>query len=312
MLRMATINTHPSQHRQFAPRGRGGRGALHGRGRAAHHYVPQPGPSHAHGNKRHTTTKPEAGKHRNLTLTINNDNASTAGAAETAEKSSDVDPQSQALEVTPVIEVAPTRVQPGSMNLDEDQTMAISAVSPGSNEAASMLTSSAKESLAPIPDLPLPMTAPTILQPVLASATAQSIASTDALVSIPSTSNCRRMDPVHPAGSSSESEEGEISDDGAPPNAAFVATELAKQTALQLAQSVEKGQRAAFPSRHRKLVRGAPPQANAANSSQGKEVVVNGVTFVSDATGRKLVRKDCKVSVIYNMSLCVSLSTTLI
>lgn len=106
-------------------------------------------------------------------------------------------------------------------------------------------------------------------------------------------------------------EDGEISDDGKPPNATFVATQLAEETAAA-AKSVagvrrppppprKRGRQAGRKSRHRQLILNQTGQQStnadeAAGSSSGsKEIIVDGVTFLSDASGKRLIRKDCTV-----------------
>ena len=113
-----------------------------------------------------------------------------------------------------------------------------------------------------------------------------------------------------------ESEEGEISDDGRPPNAVYVATQLAAQTAAAVQASKlaaaspifapvlqyshrrpSRRDRKALRNRNRSLrldshIQSAPsPSLPTVAGSASREVVIDGTTFVSDSSGRKLTRK---------------------
>lgn len=174
-------------------------------------------------------------------------------------------------------------------------------------------TSTSHPSLSPLPLVtPLPTSAPDhpaplATSPILAPA---AVPQTDAS-SVAEGKAAEAADPV-----ADESEEGEISDDGRPPNAVYVATQLAAQTAAaaqasQLAAASpifapvlqyshrrpSRRDRKALRNRNRSLrldphVQTAPyPSLPIASVPVSREVVIDGTTFVSDSSGRKLTRK---------------------
>jgi len=86
-----------------------------------------------------------------------------------------------------------------------------------------------------------------------------------------------------------DEEEGEIQED----KTALPSTTPSAPVASTSSQPFKKA------SRHRTLVlngstnAAAPTQSGSTASKAGREVVINGVTFISDASGKKLSRKDC-------------------